>query len=172
MILTRQQDVVDLKRTQRNDAADHAGATDGRRRTFLDNDAPDQLRIEKDRAHGTMARLLEILARAVDIHVDAALLLQTSNINRGAGTLPVAGGPHAGHVLEQIAAVAWRSLLECFAANDAHGRWRLVNPIRRALIPLVLAIAGGANIDGIEGDLRGSLRHARRQSGRAERPQR
>src|SRR6185436_19288464 len=79
------------------------------------------------------ARLLKILARTVDVDVDAALLLQAPDIYRRARVLPVGRGEHAGHVLEQIAGIAWRALLDHFATEDADGRRRGVNPIGGAL---------------------------------------
>ena len=157
--LAWQQDVVGLERAQRNDAADHARATDRRGGTFLDHDAADQFRIEIDGAHGIVARLLKILSRAVDHDVDAALLLQTPNIDRHARVLPVGGGVHARHVLEQIAGISWRALLDLLAGDHADRARRLVHPVRRALKALFCGSseaglgARGAviNLDCIEG---------------------
>ena len=73
----------------------------------------------------------EVLAHAINVHVDPAIVLKTSDIDRQAWVALVYCGVDTGGFFEHVGCVAGGALVDLLAGNHGHPFRRLVHPIRR-----------------------------------------
>ncbi|MNG95252.1 hypothetical protein D3C79_542830 [compost metagenome] len=76
-----------------------------------------------------MAVDVEVLAHAVDIHVDPAIVLHAANVHRQPRVTLVDSGVDAGGFFEHVGGMAWRALVDLLAGDDADRPGRLIDPI-------------------------------------------
>ena len=127
-------DVVHAERTQVRRAGQRARAT--RRRTGAAHDvhAGEQRRIDIGKALGLVRREAEILAHAVDHHVDAARTLEAADVHGEAGVLRIFRGGRTRHGAQHVAGVELPERLDVAPGRGADRGRRVVDGILLGLL--------------------------------------
>src|SRR4029079_5059326 len=94
------EDVIHVECPQVGGARERAGAAGGRDGSTLNINASEQQRIDVDEALCLVSGEAEVLAEAINHHVDAARTFETANVDGDAGIVGAVDGRDAGNATQ------------------------------------------------------------------------
>jgi hypothetical protein len=124
-LLTRLENVIDIKRAKRHHAADRTGAVGVDDGTAHHIGAREQLGLEINETIGLVAGALEVLPRPVDQHCDPTEILQAADVDRDARIVGALLEIGPWYTKEQVLGAAGQQLIDLIAAHRADAGKRL-----------------------------------------------
>ena len=123
-VLAVPDDVGNVERAEIGGAGERARAARGRDRAALHVDAGDQQRVDIGEALRLVPGEAEVLAHAVDHHVDAARAFKAANIHGNAGVARAFAREGAGDRAQHFIEARLAEGLDLALADGAYGGWR------------------------------------------------